>query len=155
MAEKKDFLFDPARNPLYRDDYRPTEYKIPAVKLDIALDETETVVKSRIHVTRNPALPDTGGALVLDGEGLKLKSLKIIENGQTRDLDRSEFVVTDKNLILKNPPAKPFDLEIVTEINPAENTTLSGIYMAGDILCSQCEAQGFRRITYFLDRPDN
>lgn len=155
MAEKKDFLFDPARNPLYRDDYRPTEYKIPAVKLDIALDETQTVVTSRIHVTRNPDLPNAGGALVLDGEGLKLKSLKIIENGVARDLDRSEFVVTDKNLILKNPPAQPFDVEIVTEINPAENTTLSGIYMAGDILCSQCEAQGFRRITYFLDRPDN
>jgi len=155
MAAKKDFLFDPARNPLFRDDYRPSEYKIPTVKLDIALDATDTVVTSRISVNRNPDAAVQGGALVLDGEDLKLKSLKIIENGVARDLDRAEFVVTDKNLILKNPPAQPFELEIVTQINPTENTTLSGIYMAGDILCSQCEAQGFRRITYFLDRPDN
>lgn len=152
---KKDFLFDPARNPLYRDDYRPSEYKIPSVKLDIDLDAEKAVIRSRIHVTRNPDLPDAGGALVLDGEDLKLKSLKIIENGQTRDLDRSEYTITDKNLILKRPPAKPFDLEIVTEMNPEKNTSLSGIYTAGDIICSQCEAQGFRRITYFLDRPDN
>lgn len=155
MAANKDFLFDPARNPLFRDDYRPTEYKIPAVKLDIDLDETDTVVKSRISVVRNPDAPNQGGALVLDGEALKLKSLRIIENGIARDMDRSEFTVTDKNLIIKNPPAKPFELEITTHVNPTENTTLSGIYMAGDILCSQCEAQGFRRITYFLDRPDN
>lgn len=155
MADKKDFVYDPDRNALHRGDYRPTEYKIPSVKLDIQLDEEETVVTSHIHVTRNPALPHAGGALVLDGEAMKLKSLKITENGVTRDMDRSEFVVTDKNLILKNPPAQPFDLEIVTQVNPKENTTLSGIYMAGDILCSQCEAQGFRRITYFLDRPDN
>ncbi|MDY0008755.1 MAG: aminopeptidase N [Bdellovibrionales bacterium] len=155
MADKKDFVYDPDRNALHRGDYRPTEYKIPSVKLDIQLDEEETVVTSHIHVTRNPALPHAGGALVLDGEAMKLKSLKITENGVTRDMDRSEFVVTDKNLILKNPPAQPFDLEIVTQVNPKQNTTLSGIYMAGDILCSQCEAQGFRRITYFLDRPDN
>lgn len=155
MADKKDFVYDPDRNALHRGDYRPTEYKIPSVRLDIQLDEEETVVTSHIHVTRNPALPHAGGALVLDGEAMKLKSLKITENGVTRDMDRSEFVVTDKNLILKNPPAQPFDLEIVTQVNPKENTTLSGIYMAGDILCSQCEAQGFRRITYFLDRPDN
>lgn len=155
MADKKDFVYDPARNALNRGDYRPTEYKIPSVNLDIHLDAEQTVVTSRIHVTRNPDLPHAGGALVLDGEAMKLKSLKITENGVTRDMDRSEFVVTDKNLILKNPPAQPFDLEIVTHINPTENTSLSGIYMAGDILCSQCEAQGFRRITYFLDRPDN
>ncbi|HEX2753054.1 MAG TPA: aminopeptidase N [Alphaproteobacteria bacterium] len=152
---KKDFLFDPARNPLYRDDYRPSEYKIPSVKLDIDLEAEKAVIRSRIHVTRNPDQPDVGGALVLDGEDLTLKSLKIIENGQARDLDRSEYTVTDKNLILKRPPAKPFELEIVTEMNPEKNTSLSGIYTAGDIICSQCEAQGFRRITYFLDRPDN
>jgi aminopeptidase N len=155
MAAKKDFLFDPARNPLYRDDYRPSEYKIPSVKLDIDLDPNKTTITSRISVNRNPDLANVGGPLILDGEDLTLKSLKIIENGQTRELDHSEYTVSDKNLILKRPPAQPFELEITTQMNPEKNTTLSGIYTAGDILCSQCEAQGFRRITYFLDRPDN
>jgi aminopeptidase N len=155
MALKKEFLFDPKRNPLYRDDYRPSEYKIPNVKLDIDLGQERTVVKSHIDVVRNPDLPKTGGPLILDGEDLRLASLKITENGATRDLDRSEFTVTDKSLILKRPPAGPFSLDIETEFSPKDNTKLSGIYMAGDVLCSQCEAQGFRRITYFLDRPDN
>ncbi|MDE1152199.1 MAG: aminopeptidase N [Micavibrio sp.] len=155
MAAKKEFLFDPHRNPLYRDDYRPSEYKIPNVKMHIDLDEEKTVIKSHIDVMRNPAAAAQGGALVLDGEDLRLLDLKITENGKTRALDKSEYIVTDKNLILKNPPAQPFSLDITTEVNPTENTTLSGIYMAGDVFCSQCEAQGFRRITYFLDRPDN
>ncbi|MBI1214586.1 MAG: aminopeptidase N [Alphaproteobacteria bacterium] len=155
MSAKRDALFDPKRNPLFRDDYRPSDYKIPKVKLGISLDEEKTVVKSRIDVTRNPDVKDAGGALILDGEDLKLTSLEITENGVTRPMDRSEYFVTDKNLIIKNPPAGPFSLDITTEVNPAENTSLSGLYMAGDILCSQCEAQGFRRITYYLDRPDN
>ncbi len=154
MALKKDFLFDPERNPLYREDYRPSEYKIPNVKLNISLDEENTVVKSHIDVKRNPDNP-VGGPLVLNGEDLRLVSLKITENGVTRDLDQSEYMVTPDTLMIKRPPSAPFSLDITTEVNPKENTKLSGIYMAGDILCSQCEAQGFRRITYFLDRPDN
>ena len=154
MAMKKDFLFDPERNPLYREDYRPSEYKIPKVKLNISLDEERTIVKSHIDVKANPDNP-VGGPLVLNGEDLRLTSLKITENGVTRELDQGEYIVNDESLILKRPPLTPFSLDITTEVNPKENTKLSGIYMAGDILCSQCEAQGFRRITYFLDRPDN
>ncbi len=155
MAAKKDYLFHPDRNPLLRDDYRAPEYKIPEANVRITLDEMKTVVHSRIWVKRNPDMPDVGGPLVLDGEDIALKSLQIVENGKLRHLDPQEYVVTDKHLILKRPPDHPFALEIVTEICPTENTKLSGIYMAGDILCSQCEAQGFRRISYFLDRPDN
>jgi aminopeptidase N len=155
MAMKKEFLFDPERNPLYREDYRPTEYKIPNVKLHIGLDREHTVVQSHIDIVRNPDLPDAGGPLILNGEDLRLTTLKITESGVTRELDQGEYIVTPENLILKRPPAGPFSLDITTEINPEKNTKLSGIYMAGDILCSQCEAQGFRRITYFLDRPDN
>lgn len=156
MTTKKDALFDPKRNPLFREDYRPSEYKIPAVKLDIRLDEENTVVHSVLRVEPNPQLSNVLGPLILDGEELRLKSLKIgTGDGNFRGLDPMEYLVTDKHLILKHPPARPFSLDIVTEINPKENTKLSGIYMAGDVLCSQCEAQGFRRITYFLDRPDN
>lgn len=152
---RRDSLFDPHRNPLYRADYRPTEYKIPKMKLHFDLGEEKTVVTSRLEINRNPDLPNAGGALILDGEELKLTSLKITENGVTRDMDRSEYQVTDKNLIIKNPPAQPFALDIVTEINPKENTELSGLYMAGPILVSQNESRGFRRITYSMDRPDN
>ena len=155
MALKKEFLFDPERNPLFREDYRPSEYKIPNVTLSISLDPEHTTVKSRIDVIRNPDLPNAGGPLILNGEDLRLTSLKITENGVTRELDQGEYMITPENLILKRPPAAGFSLDIETEINPKANTKLSGIYMAGDILCSQCEAQGFRRITYFLDRPDN
>ncbi|MDF3025292.1 MAG: aminopeptidase, partial [Alphaproteobacteria bacterium] len=152
---RRDSLFDPHRNPLYRADYRPTEYKIPKMKLHFDLGEEKTVVTSRLEINRNPDLPNAGGALVLDGEELKLTSLKITENGVTRDMDRSEYQVTDKNLIIKNPPAQPFALDIVTEVNPKTNTELSGLYMAGPILVSQNESRGFRRITYSMDRPDN
>jgi aminopeptidase N len=154
-ARDQDYLYNPERNPLFRDDYRPTEYKIPAIKLHINLDEEKTIVTSRINVTRNPELPNAGGPLELDGEDLKLKSLRIIENGVARDLDRQEFSIDNTKLTIKRPPAQPFELEIVTEINPKANTKLEGIYMAGDVLCSQCEARGFRHVTYFLDRPDN
>ena len=150
MAAKKDYLFNPDRRPLDRGDYRPAEYKIDTVNLAINLDETATEVRSRLQVSLNPVSAQDG-PLILDGENLKLKSLKI----GGRDLDPAEYLVTDKHLIIKRPPPGPFQLEIVTEIDPAKNTQLSGIYTAGDIICSQCEAQGFRRITYFLDRPDN
>ena len=151
----KEFLYDPHRNPLYRDDYRETEYKIPSVKMRINLDEKKTVVTSHLEVTRNPDKPELGGALVLDGEDMRLTSLKITENGVTRDMDRSEYQVTDKNLIIKRPPAGPFSLDIVTETNPEKNTKLTGIYMAGPVMVSQNESHGFRRITYYMDRPDN
>jgi len=150
-----DYLFNPERNPLIRGNYRPAEYKIDTVDLHINLDATNTEVRSRISVARNPAVADLGGPLVLDGEDLKLVSVKILENGLLRVLDPQEYLVTDKHLIIKRPPAGSFEMEIATEINPTANTSLSGIYMAGNILCSQCESQGFRRITYFLDRPDN
>ncbi|TVQ83649.1 MAG: aminopeptidase N [Micavibrio sp.] len=147
----KEFLFDPDSNALNRLDYRPPEYLIDKTDLHFNLHETETRVKSKLDIRRNPDAPD-GGPLILDGEDLKLVSVKL--NG--KDLDRRDFEVTDKNLIIKRPPAQDFTLEIETEINPKENTHLSGLYIpeSEEIFCTQCEAQGFRRITYYLDRPD-
>lgn len=149
MSDKK-FLFDPHRNPLSRADYRPSEYKIDTVDLHISLDETATEVTSTLLVRQNPDRVQDG-PLVLNGEDLKLKSVKI----GGRDLDPAEFLVDEKYLIIKNPPKGKFEMEIVTEVNPTTNTKLSGIYTASNLFCSQCEAQGFRRITYYLDRPDN
>lgn len=145
------FLFDPASNALDRLDYRPSEYLIDQTDLHFNLDETETRVKSKLSISRNPKASE-GGPLILDGEELKLVSVKV--NG--KDLDRADFEVTDKKLIIKRPPEDDFTVEIENEINPKENTMLSGLYIpeGEDIFCTQCEAQGFRRITYYLDRPD-
>ncbi len=154
MSTEK-YLYNPDQNPLVRLDYRPSEYKIDTVDLKIDLDAENTHVKSRIVVERNPVVPDLGGPLILDGEELKLISAKILENGTWRPLDRQEYIVDDKQLILKRPPEGRFELEIETEFNPSANTKLDGIYTSGDLICSHCEAQGFRRVTYFLDRPDN
>ncbi|MBL8712792.1 MAG: aminopeptidase N [Alphaproteobacteria bacterium] len=151
-----DFIFNPDRQPMIRADYRPSEYKIDKADLYINLDETNTNVRSTLHIDRNPAVANLGGPLILDGSDLKLKSVKILENGAWRALDRQEFKVDGEQLIIKRPPAGAFQLQIENEINPTTNTELSGIYMSGDnIITSQNEAQGFRRITYFLDRPDN
>ncbi|TNE25518.1 MAG: aminopeptidase N [Alphaproteobacteria bacterium] len=146
-----DFLFDPDSNALDRLDYRPPEYLIDETDLHFDLHETETRVKSKLTVRRNPDAPE-GGPLMLNGEDLKLVSVKL----DGKDLDRGDFEVTDKHLIIKRPPEQPFTLEIENEINPKENTMLSGLYIPEqeEIFCTQCEAQGFRRITYYLDRPD-
>ena len=138
------FLFDPASNALDRLDYRPSEYLIDQTDLHFNLDETETRVKSKLSISRNPKASE-GGPLILDGEDLKLVSVKV--NG--KDLDRADFDVTDKKLVIKRPPEDDFTVEIENEINPKENTMLSGLYIpeGEDIFCTQCEAQGFRRIT--------
>ena len=87
--------------------------------------------------------------LKLNGLNLKLLSIKI----NNRDLKKDAFNVTDSNLIILNPPNK-FTLETTVEINPAENTSLEGLYKSGAVFCTQCESHGFRKITYYLDRPD-
>lgn len=152
----KNALYDPHRTSLLRSDYRPSEYRITDTKLDIKLDPDSTIVNSVLSVEGNPKALSQGGALILDGEDMALLSAEIGDGkGGFRPLDRSEFYVTEKNLIIKNPPSEPFQLRISNEINPGANTGLMGIYASGDIICSQCEADGFRKITYYLDRPDN
>ena len=151
----KDFLFNHKHNDQIRSNYRPNSYRITDADLHIDLDATDTKVRNRMVIEGNPKASIQGGPLVLNGEKIDLVSVKIKENGKWRNLDRAEFLVDDKQLIIKRPPAGRFELEIVNEINPQENTELSGIYASGDIIGSQNESQGFRRITYFLDRPDN
>ncbi len=154
-SAKKDFLYNHQHNDMVRSDYRPDPYRITDADLYINLDATETRVRNRMVVEGNPASQVQGGPLVLQGEDMDLVSVKIKENGKWRDLDRAEFRVDDKQLIINRPPQGRFELEIVNEINPSANTRLQGIYASGDIIGSQCESTGFRRVTYFLDRPDN
>jgi aminopeptidase N len=88
--------------------------------------------------------------LVLDGDGLRLTGIAL--GGQVLPADA--YATDERGLTLHRPPAGAFTLEIDTTINPAANTALSGLYVSGGVFCTQCEAEGFRRITYFLDRPD-
>ncbi len=128
-------------------DYRAPDYRIAEVALDFTLDPLKTRVTATSGVTLQGA---EGAPLVLDGEQMTLVSIAI--NGHR--LDESAFATTDTTLTIHRPPAI-FTLEIVTEISPENNTSLSGLYTSKGMFCTQCEAEGFRRITYFLDRPDN
>ncbi len=137
--------------PVLLADYRLPDFLIDTVDLDIALGPTKTRVTSKLSVRRNPASTSTGKVpLKLDGELLKLESVAL----DGKKLKPSAYRVGETNLTILAPPKEPFRLEVVTTINPKANTALQGIYLSRGVYCSQCEAQGFRRITYFLDRPD-
>jgi aminopeptidase N len=128
-------------------DYTPPPYRIPEIALDFILDGAVTRVTSTMRVERQTA---TAVPLVLDGSGLKLISVSL----DGKQLQPSAYVCDADRLTLSDTSAA-FTLEIVTEIAPAANTALEGLYMASGIYCTQCEPEGFRTITYFLDRPDN
>jgi len=127
-------------------DYRPPHYRVSEIALNFTLDPQATRVTATTKMARAASTPCP---LVLNGERLKLISVTV--NGKA--LDASEYDVDDEKLTIASVPAN-FTLEIVTEISPANNTALEGLYVSKDIFCTQCEAEGFRRITYFLDRPD-
>ena len=134
--------------PIRLKDYRPPDWLIETVDLDVSLDPTATTVRSRLRLKPNSA--GTPAPLVLDGEELKLRSLAL----DGKPLPSESFIATPDRLTIAQPPNRPFTLEIETVIDPAANTQLMGLYRAGATYCTQCEAEGFRRITYFLDRPD-
>ncbi|MGK2285066.1 aminopeptidase N [Pedomonas sp. V897] len=127
-------------------DYQPPRFLIPEIQLDFDLGDTATRVTSRFTVVRNGTHKHP---LALDGRDLTLVSVSVDGN----PLAAGDYRLTREQLVLplKNSRA---DIEIVTQVNPAANTQLMGLYMSGGIFCTQCEAEGFRRITYFLDRPD-
>ena len=139
--------------PKYLKDYRPPDYLIDTVFLDFQLGEANTEVEARLSVRRNPeahAASDGAAApLVLDGEDLTL--LAICMNGQR--LPEPRYSVDAESLTIHEVPER-FTLEIITRIQPEKNTALEGLYVSNHIFCTQCEAEGFRKITYFLDRPD-
>jgi aminopeptidase N len=129
-------------------DYRPPAYLIDTVDLAFDLDEAATRVRSRLSVRRNPASEGTG-ALLLDGEALTLTRIALdgVELGANR------YRVEDGKLLIPDMPDTAV-LEIETQIAPKDNTELSGLYTSNGSYFTQCEAEGFRRITYFPDRPD-
>ncbi|MGI9436770.1 MAG: aminopeptidase N [Geminicoccaceae bacterium] len=133
----------------YLKDYRPPDYLIDTVFLDFQLGEANTEVETRLSIRRNPDSGDAQAPLVLDGEDLTL--LAICLNGQR--LPEPCYTADARSLTIHDVPER-FTLEIITRIQPEKNTALEGLYVSNHIFCTQCEAEGFRKITYFLDRPD-
>ncbi|HEX8900245.1 M1 family aminopeptidase, partial [Vitreimonas sp.] len=127
-------------------EYTPPAYQIDEIALVFALEPSATLVAARSHVRRSGA---AAAPLILNGERLELQSIAIDGAPLTTDQYREE----PGKLIIFDPPPE-FRLDIVTRINPAGNTHLEGLYMSGGRFCTQCEAEGFRAITYALDRPD-
>src|SRR5262245_47780171 len=136
--------------PVHLKDYRPPNYLIDTVALDVSLHPTRTRVSARLKVRRNPACRDDPGPLRLDGELIELESVHL----DGRQLGSGDYRLVDGDLVIAAPPRNPFTLETVTYCNPQANKAMTGLYLSRGIYCTQCEAQGFRRITYFLDRPD-
>jgi aminopeptidase N len=134
---------------IYLKEYRPPEYLVDQVALEFDLQQQRTVVSSHLQVRRNPASEVNSTELVLDGENLKLLTITL----DGRELHQGEFEIDDHSLTIPGV-AERFTLSVQVEINPQENTALEGLYQSGEIYCTQCEAEGFRRITYCLDRPD-
>ena len=134
--------------PIRLKDYRPPDWLVETVSLDIGLHPTATRVRAILTFKPNPK--NASAPLVLDGDGLSLVSLKL--DGQT--LPGDSFVATSDGLTIPQPPNRPFKLEIETAVDPSANTQLSGLYRSNGTYCTQCEAEGFRRITFFPDRPD-
>lgn len=132
---------------IYLKDYQAPLFQVESLKLDFDLHEQFCRVRAQSHIRRTG--PQENVDLHLDGEDLSLITVKI--NGQDFGADRYEL--SPEKLTLKNVP-QDFLLEIVTELKPQLNTALEGLYKSNGIFCTQCEAQGFRKITYFLDRPD-
>ncbi|HEX5312777.1 aminopeptidase N [Aquabacterium sp.] len=128
-----------------REEYTAPAFWIKTVDLTFDLDPAKTLVINKMTLERNPGQP--GAPLRLDGEDLNLT--RVLVNDES-----VSFRVENGQLVLDNLPDQPFTLEIRNTCAPEKNTHLSGLYTSGGGFFTQCEAQGFRRITYFLDRPD-
>jgi aminopeptidase N len=129
-------------------DYRPPAFLIDRVDLEFVLGDDATAVRSRLRVRRNPDAAREQD-LVLQGEELELVSLQ--RDGAP--LAASDYQVTPSELRVANVPDR-FELVVDTRIYPHRNTSLEGLYVSNDMFCTQCEAEGFRKITYYLDRSD-
>jgi aminopeptidase N len=137
---------------IYLKDYTVPEYLIHSVALNFTLDDDNTQVSSRLILSRNPASRSSNTSLTLSGENLKLIRVNLDDGN---DLGNDQYLQTQDALIIHNVPQQQrFTLTIENTINPKANTALEGLYLSNGMLCTQCEAEGFRKITYFLDRPD-
>ena len=142
---------DATPQTIYLKDYTVPEYLIDSTELTIILDEEKTSVVSKLIIKKNPASQAQNKPLILQGEGLEL--VKISMDGAA--LNESQYHKTEESLQIKSvPQEQSFIISIENTINPKNNTALEGLYLSSTMLCTQCEAEGFRKITFFIDRPD-
>ncbi|WP_303720473.1 aminopeptidase N [Malonomonas rubra] len=134
--------------PIYLHDYKTPAYLVEEVDLTFLLEPSKTRVVSRVQFSRNPDR-QTAEPLVLDGNSMQLIAVKL----NNAPLDDSAYRLDEESLVINEVPEK-FMLEIETQIDPARNTSLEGLYQSSGNFCTQCEAHGFRKITYYPDRPD-
>ena len=145
--EMADAAVQPNISPEYRrEDYKPFAWSIPTIHLDFALGLDETLVTATLEVARNPEA-EPSQTLRLNGDGLDLVELRC-------DNALCDSHTVDGDDLLVTLPGDSHSLTIVTRLKPAENSQLMGLYASSGMLCTQCEAEGFRRITFFPDRPD-
>lgn len=141
-------VIEEAPSTIFLKDYQPTPYGIDHVAMDFILEEKGTTVTTVMQVYRREGV-SADAPLRLDGEELSLQSVEI----DSKALPDSQYSVDDNALTIRDVPAS-FTLKTVVRIKPQENTELSGLYLSSGNYCTQCEPHGFRRITYFYDRPD-
>ena len=127
---------------IYRKDYTPPPYLVDAIELHFDIDPERTVVRSRLQLRRNPAAAAAAAPLVLDGQELELLGIEL--DGKPLAIDR--FRVDAESLTIDRIPER-CELAVTTAIRPAANTALEGLYVSSGNFCTQCEAEGFRRIT--------
>ncbi|RYE39171.1 MAG: aminopeptidase N, partial [Sphingobacteriales bacterium] len=134
---------------IYLKDYKVPDYLVDKTELNVDIYDGHTVVTSNLFLRVNPSAITHATQLTLQGTDLELISIAL--NGNSLDGNAYEF--GEESLTIKNTPAN-FQLTTVTRIKPEQNTSLEGLYKSRTMYCTQCEAEGFRKITYYLDRPD-
>ena len=134
---------------IYLKDYQAPDYLIDETHLTFELFEDHTLVHAQLLMRRNPARGPGLPALALDGQQLELLSVSLDDIEQAAD----DYQLSDSHLIL-HPTSEQFVVDTSVRIHPETNTALEGLYKSGGMFCTQCEAEGFRKITYYLDRPD-
>ncbi len=135
-------------NIIYLKDYKPLDWAVKHVEIIFDLQKESTIIQTKLHMRLQG---DKKAPIQLYGEGLITHAMKVDEE----DIDVSSLDIKDNLLTLTAPLKESFIIETKVEVNPKENTHLLGLYASSHMLCTQCEAEGFRRITWFTDRPDN
>uniref|UniRef100_A0A7S2QAG2 Aminopeptidase N n=1 Tax=Zooxanthella nutricula TaxID=1333877 RepID=A0A7S2QAG2_9DINO len=158
MAAATEVMEKPATIEKFRKDYRQPNYWIQEVQLDVRIFEGETKVEALLRCKLNDSVAEPGAELVLDGEDLRLESVEVVDaDGTARGLAEGPEgyeLSADGMVVRGTPKASSFDLRTRVVVEPEKNTQLSGLYFSGCMYCTQMEAEGFRRFTYFPDRPD-
>ena len=140
---------EPAPKTIYLKDYTPPAFLISSIDLDVDIREDHAQVRALLEIRRNPQCADAGAPLLLDGDEIELLSVALDD----RALAPEEYALAPESLAIVNVPER-FRLETVSRIRPQKNTRLEGLYASSNGFFTQCEAEGFRRITWFIDRPD-